>query len=97
MTKFRHIRTENGSVTLAWEDGSGYIRLGIATCSPKDSFCKKTGRMIAENRMNCMRTRITLPCIEAVNGVKAKALMRSCPRWARNLLIEWGKDKELLQ
>jgi hypothetical protein len=42
-----------GGVTIAYQvwDAVGQIAVGFAACSKKDTFCRKTGRLIAKGRL----------------------------------------------
>jgi len=61
MTKFIHFRnvddTETGTtatkggVTVAFSEGEGHLTYAVAHCSPRDNYCRKTGRAIAEGRL----------------------------------------------
>lgn len=63
--QYRHYRdythpSNKGGITVAFireksEDGdenNDTIRYAVAWCSPKDNFCRKTGRELAEQRLN---------------------------------------------
>jgi len=52
MIRYRHFRdvyNENGGATVAYDYDKGLF--GIAVCSEKDRFSRKTGREIAEKRL----------------------------------------------
>lgn len=56
MTKFVHLRSTwyPGAVTIAVTHEDDLVNYGVSYCSPKDSFCKNTGRAAAEERMVCL-------------------------------------------
>ncbi len=66
MIIYRHIRrkscdffdTKEYTIAAELRDGAYYI--GIATCSPRDTYCKKTGREIARSRLKSSEQKITL-------------------------------------
>lgn len=52
-TYYLHSETKTGNkFTLAAQQRDDIILVGIAICSSKDKFCKRTGRSIAETRLN---------------------------------------------
>jgi hypothetical protein len=59
IANYMHIELGDGHATAAIsisnqrEDGEGpeVAYVGMSFCSPKDQFCKKTGRMIAAGRL----------------------------------------------
>lgn len=40
-----------GGTTVAYEVDDDTIRFAIAKCSPRDNYCRKTGRVIALGRL----------------------------------------------
>ena len=40
-----------GGYTLAYILEDGFIRYGTAFCSPRDQYCRRTGRELAEERL----------------------------------------------
>lgn len=57
-TKYKHIRFSDyliftgGALTIAYNEGTNGIEYGVSYCSKKDQFCRKTGRELAESRLN---------------------------------------------
>ena len=61
-TSFMHFRKYTGSsmhskggMTIAIQECGNLIYFAVSECSKHDVFCKKTGRAIAEGRLNAMR------------------------------------------
>lgn len=46
----RRVDSNNGGITVAMLKQKLGYHVGVACCSHKDNFCKKTGRMLALNR-----------------------------------------------
>lgn len=61
---FYHSKHETNRVTVGGEFCEEGICLTAARCSDKDTFCRKTGRLITEGRFNKKRTCITIPVEE---------------------------------
>ena len=60
MIQFIHINNKprlknEGVITVAYSVLAEHLRVGVSFCSPKESFCKKTGRRRASRRMDCRR------------------------------------------
>ena len=56
MNKYIHLRSqESGNITISMQiergDYCSFIKYGVSYCSPKDQFCKRTGRDLADQRM----------------------------------------------
>ena len=49
---YRHIRIPGYEKTIAAKLIDGVYKYGIAHCSPKDQYCKKSGRKLAESRLD---------------------------------------------
>lgn len=52
MYTFRHVRIPNHEATIAIKKVDNVYKAGVAYCSPKDNYCKATGRSIAIKRLN---------------------------------------------
>ena len=54
--EYMHLDIGEGKATAAIKkmDSVGYesVMVGLAFCSPKDQFCKRTGRLISSGRLN---------------------------------------------
>lgn len=51
---YMHLRLGNGFVTAAFQtvtEGFTTAYVSLAFCSPKDQFCRRTGRLIASGRL----------------------------------------------
>jgi len=53
-TYHAHFKYKNGHVTMMAVDDNetNLTYIGVAFCSPKDQFCKKTGRLLALKRLS---------------------------------------------
>lgn len=47
-----------GGKTVAFEVEGDFIRFAVANCSPKDNFCRRTGRLISEGRLKSGRHQV---------------------------------------
>lgn len=43
-------RSIKGGRTVAYTEENGVVTFAVAKCGPRDNFCRKTGRVIAEGR-----------------------------------------------
>ena len=79
-TSFMHLHAGGGRVTAAIsiEDGPGcghgadsskVANIGLAFCSPKDQFCRKTGRLISEGRLKKGKFSYSI-LLEGQTGIK---------------------------
>ena len=62
-----------GGRTVAFEEGENrVIKYAVAYCSPRDNYCRKTGRAIAAGRLKAGKTEeVTLSQGESVYDVFA--------------------------
>lgn len=67
---FWHPHIYGGRATIALQANGSLIEVGVAFCSPRDQFCKRFGRAIAEGRMQKERSRyhITVDVPRRENG-----------------------------
>lgn len=78
--RFLHIREQfngallgKGGTTVAYEEDVGTIRFAVAKCSPRDNYCRKTGRAIAIGRLNANKDRT----IVHADGKPIEAILRN--------------------
>lgn len=60
---FHGISAEGMRFTIAGKFEKDNLILGLSLCSDKDNFCKKTGRIKAEGRMNQKQKNASGTCI----------------------------------
>lgn len=59
LRKFNEFEVSNTSgMTLCIHDNETFFAVAKAICSEKDQFCRKTGRNLAQHRMECGETDI---------------------------------------
>lgn len=56
-TKFAHVRGKRPHTVAYRVTPNGDIEYAVAYCHPKDQYCKATGRVKAEGRLNSSRYR----------------------------------------
>lgn len=74
-TSFMHLHANSGRITAAIvldgdkEQGTSVAHVSMSFCSPKDQFCRKTGRTIAEGRLKKKKFIYSIP-LGDTKGVK---------------------------
>lgn len=100
-TSFMHLHANCGRITAAIniddtthsDDGIKFANVSLAFCSPKDQFCRKTGRLIAEGRLKKGKFLYRIPIGDA-KGIKdtirktiyndlKDGIVPESPQWAK--------------
>ena len=85
MCKFIHFRNTidgrdgtidtKGGMTVAFEEAEeGHIMFAVAHCSPRDNYCRKTGRAIAQGRLKAGKLNVAKLGNDGVYEVILEAL-----------------------
>lgn len=94
-TSFMHLHANKGRITAAIDVDSTrknkIANIALAFCSPKDQFCRKTGRLISEGRLSKGKYfyQISLDSTKGVKDTIRQAIYKDikdgtlpgCPRW----------------
>lgn len=88
MVKYRHLRGGFGQspgFTVASEIVENNIEFGVAICSKNDNYCKKTGRILAEERLK-EDPILSIPIDDPKN-------IKTIFKWGKFLAIDLTKQK----
>lgn len=104
MNKIMHFghynHKDNGSFTVVSTVENNFVEYGVAFCSPKDTFCKKTGVKLATDRLVAMNDTgifkqsgmaiaVDTTHVDVTFAILASiASSNIAPDWARPLVID---------
>ena len=84
-----------GTITIAYRANKDRTEIGVAFCTPRDQFCRKTGRELAQARLSAVGDanytyELSVNAsnyIEVVSSAVAHLILDvDTPQWARGVL-----------